>query len=106
MFYNILMSNEYRNEQDIRNNTKINELIHGCESPKEFIKHIILIARKKPFLFLSELELKLNFTINPFIKFKTSISIESMSKKLKLEHISLDNNFFIVCVPGTAREMD
>ena len=67
--------------------------ISGYNSTKEFLKHIIFIARKKPFLFLSELELKLNFTINPFIKFKSSISIESMSQKLKLEHICLDNNF-------------
>ena len=67
--------------------------ISGFDSTKDFLKHIIFIARKKPFLFLSELELKLNFTINPFIKFKASISIESMSKKLKLDHICLDNNF-------------
>ena len=67
--------------------------ISGFDSTKDFLKHIIFIARKKPFLFLSELELKLNFTINPFIKFKSSLSIESMSQKLKLDHLSLDNNF-------------
>ena len=67
--------------------------ISGFDSTKDFLKHIIFIARKKPFLFLSELELKLNFIINPFIKFKSSLSIESLSKKLKLGHLSLDNNF-------------
>ena len=67
--------------------------ISGFDSSKDFLKHIIFTARKKPFLFLSELEMKLNFVINPFIKYKASLSIESMSKKLKIEHINL-NNFF------------
>ena len=67
--------------------------ISGFDSTKDFLKQIIFTARKKPFLFLSELELKLNFVIDPFIKFKSSLSIESMSKKLKLDHISLDNYF-------------
>ena len=62
---------------------------------KIFLLNIIYTARKKPFLFLSELELKLNFVINPFIKFKSSISIESMNKKLKLDHINLNNYFEI-----------
>ena len=65
------------------------------DTTKIFLKNIIYTARKKPFLFLSELELKLNFIINPFIKFKSSISIESMHKKLKLDHINLNNYFNI-----------
>jgi len=69
--------------------------ISGFDSSKDFLKHIIFTARKKPFLFLSELEMKLNFVINPFIKYKASLSIESMSKKLKIEYINL-NNFFDV----------
>lgn len=69
--------------------------ISGFDSSKDFLKHIIFTARKKPFLFLSELEMKLNFAINPFIKYKASLSIESMSKKLKLEHINLNNYFDI-----------
>ena len=71
----------------------LSKKISGFDSIKDFLKNIIFTARKKPFLFLSELELKLNFSINPFIKFKSSLSIESMSKKLKIEHLNLDNNF-------------
>ena len=65
------------------------------DSSKIFLLNIIYTARKKPFLFLSELEMKLNFIINPFIKFKSSISIESMNKKLLLDHIHLNNYFSI-----------
>ena len=61
-------------------------------SPKNFLINIISTARKKPFLFLSEMEYKLNFLIDPYIKFKASISLESMNKQLKLEHIFLNTN--------------
>ena len=41
MFYNILMSNEYRNEQNIRNNTKINELLNNMpEFLEDFHTHL------------------------------------------------------------------
>ena len=77
------------------NNLNLDELsrqITGFESPKNFLKHIINIAREKPFLFLTEMERKLNFIIDPFIKFKSSISIESMFNKLELNHIYLNQN--------------
>ena len=77
------------------NNMNINIItkeICGFESPKDFLKHIIKIARNKPFLFLSEMEYKLKFVINPFIKFKSSISIESIYNKLELNHIILNKN--------------
>ena len=45
-----------------------------------------------PFLFLSELEQKLNFIIDPYIKFKSSISIESMKNKLNMDHLTLNYN--------------
>ena len=61
------------------------------ESPQIFLQQCILISRKKPFLFLSELEYKLNFLIDPFIKFKSSISIESMSKKLEISNLNINN---------------
>ena len=70
----------------------ISKKISGFESPKDFLKHIIETARKKPFLFLTEMELKLKFIIEPFIKFKSSISIESISNKLELKHIILNTN--------------
>ena len=73
----------------------LNKDIKEFDFSKIFLKNIIYTARKKPFLFLSELELKLNFIINPFIKFKSSISIESMYKKLKLDHIYLNTYFDI-----------
>ena len=63
----------------------------NIQSPKEFLNHCILIARKKPFLFISELEYKLNFVIDPFIKFKSSISLESMSHQLDISHLELNN---------------
>ena len=59
-------------------------------SPKLFLIDLIFTARKKPFLFLSTLEEKLNFTINPFIKFKSSISLESLYTQLKIEDISIN----------------
>ncbi len=34
-------------------NKNIKKIIPGFDSPKEYIKRIILIARKNPFLFLS-----------------------------------------------------
>ena len=75
------------------NFTKQNkELIQFLKSPKEFLKHIIFIARKRPFLFLSEFEKKFNIIINPYIKFKSSISIESMEGYLKKEHFSFNKN--------------
>ena len=69
--------------------------VNEFDTAKLFLKNILYTARRKPFLFLSELELKLNFIINPYIKFKSSISIESMNKKLLLDHIHLNNYFSI-----------
>ena len=60
--------------------------------PKKFLKDIINTARKKPFLFIKELEHKLKFILNPYILFKSSISIESMYKKLNIKQISLNFN--------------
>lgn len=77
------------------NNMNINLIskeICGFESPKDFLKHIIKIARDKPFLFLSEMEQKLHFIIDPFVKFKSSISLESMFNKLELKNITLNEN--------------
>ena len=71
---------------------EISKKLSGFNSPDDFLIHIISIARKKPFLFLSELEQKLNFIINPYIKFKSSLSIESMSNQLETNHISLNYN--------------
>ena len=65
------------------------------QSPKEFLKHIVLIARIKPFLFISEMECKLKFVVDPFVKFKSSISIESMSHQLDVVHINLVNSINI-----------
>ena len=67
-------------------NKKYNEKF----SPKLFLIDLIFTARKKPFLFLSTLEEKLNFTINPFTKFKSSISLESLYTQLKIEDISIN----------------
>ena len=44
-------------------------------SNKIFLKQIIKSARKKPFLFIKELQYKLNFILNPYILFKSSLSI-------------------------------
>ena len=77
------------------NNMNISELskqITGFDSPKNFLKHIINIAREKPFIFINEMERKLKFVLDPFIKFKSSISIESMYNKIELKHIYLNPN--------------
>ena len=77
------------------NNMNISEIsrkITGFDSPKNFLKHIINISREKPFIFITEMERKLKFIIDPYIKFKSSISIESMYNKLELKHISLNTN--------------
>ena len=81
------------NKNNNINISEISKQITGFESPKNFLKHIISIAREKPFLFISEMERKLGFIIDPFIKFKSSISIESMHKKLDVNHISLNLNY-------------
>ena len=71
----------------------ISQKLTGLNSPETFLIHIISIARKKPFLFLSELEYKLNFLINPNIKFKSSLSIESMRNQLDVNHIKINYNY-------------
>lgn len=71
-------------------NKKMTQIIPGFDSPKEFIKQTILVARKKPFLFLSELETKLNIIINPYIKFKSSLSLESMKGEIKRKIITFN----------------
>ena len=60
-------------------------------SSKVFLKDIIKCARKKPFLFIKELQYKLNFILNPYILFKSSLSIESMKDKLEKKDIHLTN---------------
>jgi len=105
-----LFNNENRDElnnfflKDIPGLKEEYKELKEFDTSKIFLKNIIYTSRKKPFLFLSELELKLNFIINPFIKFKSSISIESMNKKLKLEHISL-NNYFTIYSYSNAEEV-
>ena len=79
--------------QSMNKNKEFYSYFH-IQSPVDFLKHCILIARKKPFVFISEIEYKLNVLIDPFIKFKSSISIESMSHKLDISHIEI-NNFII-----------
>ena len=87
---NIKLDNNTKNNINTHNKL-LKELIPGCESPKEFIKNIILVVRKKPFLFLSELEQKLNIIINPYIKFKSSLSLESMKVEIKKKYIKFNN---------------
>ena len=79
----------------IFNNNNKENIFHKFkeyESPKNFLKEIIKTSRKKPFIFIKELENKLNFIVNPFILFKSSLSIESLYKKLDLKHIHLNLN--------------
>ena len=90
LFLNYKLIDEYigfgllsqKNEKNKMNknihNKQSKDIISMIQSPKEFLKHLILIARKKPFLFLSEFENKFNVILNPYMKFKSSISLESM----------------------------
>ena len=70
--------------------SELNDSILNNFTPKSFLCDIISVARKKPFLFLTTLEEKLNFTINPFVKFKSSISLESLYEKLLINNILID----------------
>ena len=79
-------------DRNKNNNSSIKIKLSEYNSPEDFLIHIISIARKMPFLFLSELEQKLNFIINPYIKFKSSLSIESMKNQLNMEHLILNFN--------------
>ena len=81
------------NNNNNLNISEISKQISGFDSPKNFLKHIISIAREKPFLFISEMERKLGFSIDPYIKFKSSISIESMHNKLEVNHIRININY-------------
>ena len=77
------------------NNTNTNNVFikyKEYETPKNFAKEIIKTARKKPFLFIKELEKKLNFILNPYISFKSSLSLESMNKKLDAKQIYINLN--------------
>ena len=78
------------NNECIKNNFLYSFI--NIKSTPDFLKHIILISRNKPFLFISEMEKKLKFIIEPFVKFKCSISIESMSHQLDVIHVNLINN--------------
>ena len=78
-------------QQTFNQNEKLYSFFN-IQNPQQFLKHCILISRKKPFLFLSELEYKLNFIIDPYIKFKSSISLESMSRQLNSSHVEINNN--------------
>ena len=59
-------------------------------SSKVFLKDLIKCARKKPFIFIKELQYKLNFILNPYILFKSSLSIESMKDKIEKKYIYLN----------------
>ena len=83
---------KFNNNNILNHNKNIKKIIPGFDSPKEFIKHIIFIARKKPFLFLCELEQKLNIIIDPYIKFKSSLSLESMKGEINKNCIRFNNN--------------
>jgi hypothetical protein len=87
--FNLETEKSKNNQGNISN--KIKEIFPGFNSAKEFLKEIILIARKKPFCFLSELEIKLNIIIKPLIKFKASLSIESMKGYISKKNISFNN---------------
>ena len=67
-------------------------IINKYPTSKTFLKQIIKSSRKKPFLFIKELQSKLNFVLNPYIVFKSSLSIESMKNKLDKKYIHLNYN--------------
>ena len=47
---------------------------------------------KQGFIYKTPFSYKLNFIIDPFVKFKCSISIESMSHQLDVNHVHLNHN--------------
>ena len=95
LFFRYKLIDDYLSLGLLNNECIKNNFIYSffnIKSTTEFLKHIILISRNKPFLFISEMEKKLNFIIEPFVKFKSSISIESMSHQLDVVHVNLINN--------------
>ena len=63
-----------------------------------FIKNLIITANDKPYLFLSMLEIKLQITIEPLIKYKASISKDQFFEIFTSNHIlesELNVNSFI-----------
>ena len=79
----------------IHNYMSLNEsfnIVNKYSTPKVFLKQIIKCSRKKPFLFIKELQSKFNFVLNPYILFKSSLSIESMKNKLDKKYIYLNYN--------------
>ena len=98
IFIKFKLIDDYLSLGILNSNNNKKEIFHNFEedsSPKIFLKNIIKTAREKPFIFIKEMESKLNFLVKPFILFKSSLSIESMRKKLDNEHISFNLNNII-----------
>ena len=90
LFYTKVMFIKFKLIKDYMNLNESFNINNKYPSSKIFLKEIIKCARKKPFLFIKELQYKLNFILNPYILFKSSISIESMKDKLEKKHIYLN----------------
>lgn len=90
-------SNENEINNDIEYYSCIDDLFSN-EYTEIFIKNLILTANERPFLFLSTIENKLQFVIEPSIKFKSSISkdqfIENFNSGYILEKELIVNSIF------------
>jgi hypothetical protein len=90
LFYIKVMFIKFKLIKDYMNLNESFNINNKYPSSKIFLKDIIKCARKKPFLFIKELQYKLNFILNPYILFKSSLSIESMKDKLEKKYIYLN----------------
>ena len=66
-----------------------NEAVAALKNPKSFLEQMISTARRKAFLFLSTLETRLCCSIDPYIKYISSISLESLQNKITTNHIHI-----------------
>ena len=90
LFYTKVMFIKFKLIKDYLSLNEAFNINNIYPSSKVFLKDIIKCARKKPFIFIKELQYKLNFILNPYILFKSSLSIESMKDKLEKKYIYLN----------------
>ena len=66
-----------------------NEAVGVLKNPSGFLEQMINTARRKTFLFISTLEMYLRFNVNPYVKYISSVSLESLQSKINVNHIDI-----------------
>ena len=66
-----------------------NEAVSVLKNPSGFLEHMINTARRKTFLFISTMEMYLRFSVDPYIKYVSSVSLESLQSKIDVNCIDI-----------------